>query len=405
MARRKPQAPAGKANSRIKTAYAPWEGRLARKLLLPMAAVAFALLSIYGVITYQKRLEGARREARLLAEAIERQVIADRRYYTQNVVPVVKKANVLVTNHYRREARLAVPLPTTYVREVAEGLSKTATTAQYQLALLSLFPINPKQGPRSEAERELMKVNFQRHTKESQLDRNGDQSSFTLYIPDFANAESCVTCHNAHPESPKKDYALGDVMGSLAITIPMTERMRQVWYGTLSEVAIFTSILVVAGGLIWFQAQRTVLRPVRDLATTATELAAGNLAAHMQHQSDDELGRLTEAFSAMTSTVRQVVDREVASRQAMDHAITQYLEYLEAVSQGDLRRRLPPEHNSHESRQMAVLGEQINRLVDQLRELVARSRAVGDHLNGAPAGEELSEAVSQMRAAAGRFRM
>lgn len=405
MAKTNPQVSARKPR-RVRTAYAPWEGRLARKLLIPIAAVAFVLLAGYGVVTYNKRLETARREARLLAEAIERQVVADRRYYTQNVVPVVKQANVLVTNHYRQAGKLAVPLPTTYVREVAEALSKTSTNAQYQLSLLSLFPVNPKQGPRNESERELMKVNFQRKAQQSSLTELADGSKlFTLYIPDLANATSCVTCHNELVESPKRDYVVGDVMGSLAITIPMTERMRQVWLGTLSEVSIFAGILVVAGLLIWLQAQRTILRPVRALATAATELAAGNLAVHMQHQSDDELGRLSEAFAAMTATVRQVVDREVASRQGLDHVVTEYLEFLEGVARGDLTRRLPATGTGQQSRQLAVLGEQLNRVVDQLRELAGYSKAVGERLKDMPAEDELGALAGQLRAAASRFRV
>ncbi|MEQ1847248.1 MAG: DUF3365 domain-containing protein, partial [Nitrospira sp.] len=31
----------------------------------------------------------------------------------------------------------------------------------------------------------------------------------------------CVTCHNSHPLSPKQDFKLNDVMGGIAITIPL----------------------------------------------------------------------------------------------------------------------------------------------------------------------------------------
>ena len=42
-------------------------GKLARKLLGPMAAVAFLLLGIFTVITYEQRLLAARAEARQMA--------------------------------------------------------------------------------------------------------------------------------------------------------------------------------------------------------------------------------------------------------------------------------------------------------------------------------------------------
>jgi hypothetical protein len=39
-------------------------------------------------------------------------------------------------------------------------------------------------------------------------------------FPDLAVAEACVTCHNEHPESPKRDWRLGDVMGATTWTYP-----------------------------------------------------------------------------------------------------------------------------------------------------------------------------------------
>jgi hypothetical protein len=33
-------------------------------------------------------------------------------------------------------------------------------------------------------------------------------------------ARSCVTCHDEHPNSPRRDYNVGDVMGGI-ITLPI----------------------------------------------------------------------------------------------------------------------------------------------------------------------------------------
>src|SRR6476660_3252179 len=285
-------------------------GSLARKLLAPIAAVSFVLLGLFSYVTYQRRLQATYHEARLVAEAIQRQVTADRRYYSQRVVPAASQSEIPVSNHYRDLGRPAIPLPTTFVREVAEDLSSTATSTEYKLAMLSLFPVNPRKGPRNEVERELMKANFKDAKPREHRIEAGPDSFYTLYVPDLANAQSCVNCHNALPESPKRNYILGDVMGSLAITIPLTERMRQVRAGSLQEVGAFAGILLVAGGLIYYQARRAVLRPVRSLAAAATEMSAGNLSARVRIESNDEVGQLAESFVGMCATVRQVVDRE-----------------------------------------------------------------------------------------------
>ena len=40
---------------------------------------------------------------------------------------------------------------------------------------------------------------------------------------DRAVSESCVSCHNNHTNSPRRDYKLNDIMGGVIVTIPITE--------------------------------------------------------------------------------------------------------------------------------------------------------------------------------------
>ncbi len=39
-------------------------------------------------------------------------------------------------------------------------------------------------------------------------------------FPDFASAPACVSCHNQHIQSQKKDWELNDVMGATTWTYP-----------------------------------------------------------------------------------------------------------------------------------------------------------------------------------------
>ena len=38
---------------------------------------------------------------------------------------------------------------------------------------------------------------------------------------DKAVSQACIGCHNTHPDSPKKNYKLNDVIGGMIITIPL----------------------------------------------------------------------------------------------------------------------------------------------------------------------------------------
>ena len=39
-------------------------------------------------------------------------------------------------------------------------------------------------------------------------------------FPDLASVKPCVTCHNQHPDTPKADWVLGDVMGATTWSYP-----------------------------------------------------------------------------------------------------------------------------------------------------------------------------------------
>ena len=48
-----------------------------------------------------------------------------------------------------------------------------------------------------------------------------EKSYFLALYPDVAVSAACVTCHNNHPESPRRDFKVGDVMGGVVISVPL----------------------------------------------------------------------------------------------------------------------------------------------------------------------------------------
>ena len=49
----------------------------------------------------------------------------------------------------------------------------------------------------------------------------GGTKYFTAIYPDVGVAPVCVSCHNDHKDTPKRDFKLGDVMGGVVIRIPL----------------------------------------------------------------------------------------------------------------------------------------------------------------------------------------
>ncbi|WP_294222317.1 DUF3365 domain-containing protein [uncultured Shimia sp.] len=66
------------------------------------------------------------------------------------------------------------------------------------------------------------------------------QSGFLAMYPDVAGVAPCVTCHNEHPDSPKKDWKLNDVMGATTWTYPRAEVTADEFMGVLD--AMYASV-------------------------------------------------------------------------------------------------------------------------------------------------------------------
>ena len=160
--------------------------------------------------------QGAGISPQSMADAIHTVLESDRTAYARYVVNrLVNQEKVITTSEHWKEEK-ALPLPAQMFRLSGEIAQEKNPGVSY--TLLSQWPINKKNAPRTEAEKTGLKhisdkpgENFY---AEEQL---GNKRYFTAVYPDIAVAEACITCHNKHVDSPRKDYKLGEVMGGVVI--------------------------------------------------------------------------------------------------------------------------------------------------------------------------------------------
>jgi hypothetical protein len=142
---------------------------------------------------------------------------ADREVYTKQVVNRLQNEEKVInaTEHWKDEKTL--PLPAQMFRMGAERVREK--TKAFTYSLLSLDPINRQNKPRTEIEKrglDAIARNSGNHYADETL---GEAQYFTAIYPDKAISQACVDCHNTHPDSPRKDYKLGDVMGGIVIRV------------------------------------------------------------------------------------------------------------------------------------------------------------------------------------------
>ena len=175
-----------------------------------------------GVLTFVLTLTSqgnARNDSNVPIESVlslceaENDVI--RAFWTKEIVGPGIKVGLKFSGDWRETDIEAGPLPALFLQATAENLAKTPF--RLGLRLGSDFPI------RAESRIEGAELAaFQQIKKSGQPEFFRAQASglYTAMFPDFAVADPCVSCHNAHKDSPKRDWRLNDVMGATIWTFP-----------------------------------------------------------------------------------------------------------------------------------------------------------------------------------------
>ena len=154
-----------------------------------------------------------------MADAIFAVIEADRAVYTQKVVHRLQNEDEVITanEHWKEES--ALPLPAQMLRMSAERVAEKNLGFSY--ALLSQDAINKQNKPRTDLEIKALKAIESKKENYYGEETLGGKKYFTAVYPDLAVSQACISCHNDHIDSPKKDFKLGDTMGGLVIRIPL----------------------------------------------------------------------------------------------------------------------------------------------------------------------------------------
>lgn len=181
----------------------------------PITVICLVLTAAFGFSLFAQSIPYER-----VADMLYQIMSADRDVYTRMVVQRLTVDEQILTASEHFEDEKALPLPAQMFRLGAETVMDN--TDDFSYALLSLDPINKKNGPVTELEREGLEQVAKNPDEifygEEEL---GGEKYFAAVYPDRAVVEACVNCHNNHKDSPKKDLKVGDVMGGVVIRIPI----------------------------------------------------------------------------------------------------------------------------------------------------------------------------------------
>lgn len=155
----------------------------------------------------------------MVADYIYALIEADREAYTKHVVERLQAKGVAVAAENWEESN-SLPLPAQLLMESGRIMGRKGTGVQYRL--ISLWPINKRNSASNEMEKLGLATILTHPTKPyTGYVKEGGTRYFRAVYPDLAVTQACIGCHNAHPDSPKRDFKINDIMGGLVISIPV----------------------------------------------------------------------------------------------------------------------------------------------------------------------------------------
>ena len=157
-------------------------------------------------------------------------------------------------------------------------------------------------------------------------------------------------------------------------------------------VALVSVILATIASLF---ISRGIASPLRDLAETATQIAAGDLERVARVERDDETGTLGRAFNRMTAHLRHMLRSEQEQREYLQSTIDVYVDYMAKVTRGNLAARLTLGGDGRgEDDPLIVLGHNLNEMVANLQSMIRQIHETANDL-GTAAAEILAATTQQ----------
>jgi len=292
-------------------------GSLFWKLAIPVIllfGITVVSLSFYipGQIE-ERAVEGATFSAKQTATQFK----VLRKYYVQSILKKVKAGSDMTPAINHKNDPNAFPLPATMIHDLGTLLKNEGTTVN----LYSAYPF-PNRKSR-------MLDSFQTRAWDYLVNAPGGvfvekteragKSIVRVAVADTMVSDTCVNCHNSHPDTPRTGWKLGDVRGILEISSDISEQVAAsvVTGHKIMFVLVGAMLFIIAA--IFFVYKTMIASKLAVLNHSLGELAAGSsdLTRHLDDRGTDEIADLARNFNQFLENHRAFIRKIAESAQQL----------------------------------------------------------------------------------------
>lgn len=278
------------------------------KLLLPtigfflfvIVGFAFLLPATLSNNTQSETVDGAVNTAEQFKKL--------RTYYSKNIVKSVVNSDSPITASTDHKGKTnVIPVPATFLHDVSYAMSSD----NVKFSLYSPFPFANRQGRQlDDFNRKAWQFLTENPNKAySELITVNGRDIMRVGVADLLTAQSCVDCHNSHPDSPKTDWRLGQVRGVLEMSIDITEEEAADTRLSLMIIATLVLLLVIVTAVIKLSFNRFVQQKVSAITNSVDKVVEGDLTTELTlHGSEDELSVIMRSINRVTQQYKQTIE-------------------------------------------------------------------------------------------------
>ena len=368
--------------------------RLSLAQRLVAAALAVGGVLAVTLLTYLAHARASAVEASGLAagRAVSSQIVTLRAFYTKEIASRAKKAGMQLGHDFAEKDNM-LPLPATLVKTLGESISKQYPGSQ--LRLMSAYPFPNRTASESTLDafqaQALAALAKDPKTPVHSMEAIDGRLSIRYAVADIM-AEGCVACHNSHPQSPKRDWKVGDVRGLVEVVVPLTEVDQTIAKSSMVTLGLTLGGLCVMVWLVLLLVHHMVARPMRELGAGVSTLASGDLTQALTSVRDDEVGKLMNALDGMRTRFQQTLGAVRSSVASINVGSSEI-----AAGNQDLSERTEQTASSLEktASSMAALGATVKQNADsagQVNQLAREASTLA--IKG---GEAVAQVVQTMK--------
>ena len=188
-------------------------------LVLGTVSILIAVFVYWGTSSGAKDCGGV--PAEKVADMVHAVIQSHRTFYTIHIVERLQAKGIVVASENWQSGN-TLPLPVQLLQESARLAVNTPAKIGYKL--ISLWPINKQNGPKTEFEQKgLLETLRNPDRPYTEVVMHGGDSYLQAIYADRAISQACIGCHNAHPDGPKQNFKQNDVMGAIMVSVPLSQ--------------------------------------------------------------------------------------------------------------------------------------------------------------------------------------